>query len=413
MERSSFFNAILDAGGNPDRSYLASDYARYFSSFIGNGVFPNPSTGLQVMANDDMTVTIPKGKAWINGYFYENRDDLIFTLEPADGVLNRIDRIALQLDYDGAREIKAVVKQGAFASSPAPKELQRDADIYEIALADVYVGKGIISIGQANITDLRLDNELCGIVHGVVDQVDVTTLYNQYTQGFEHKKEEFEQEFMSWFDTLQDVLDENIASNLLNMINSVSNDLDEHKAESTQQAHLAKNIGLEDTAGNFTATEIEGAMSELFTNVSDGKDLVGGAITGVDDSVVIPTDPTFGDLASAIGSISTGKKWASGNLPASPVPNNEYTVSNLQFKPNLVITYIYANGYPNFGYTSVGIRSPKDIGIGENTTSFFGMIGDTNKVAYPSSFLNNGFKVTYAPYTNHQTDGGGMWIAYE
>ena len=79
-------------------------------------------------------------------------------------------------------------------------------------------------------------------------------------------------------------------------------------AETTQQAHLAKNIGLEDTTGNFTATEVEGAMNELFTNVSDGKELVGEAITDVDDSVVIPTDPTFNDLASAISGISTGKR---------------------------------------------------------------------------------------------------------
>lgn len=45
-------------------------------------------------------------------------------------------------------------------------------------------------------------------------------------------------------------------------------EFDEHLAESTQQAHLAKNIGLEDAEGNFVSTEVEGAMGELFTNVS-------------------------------------------------------------------------------------------------------------------------------------------------
>ena len=81
---------------------------------------------------------------------------------------------------------------------------------------------------------------------------------------------------------------------------------DEHLTESTQNAHLAKNIGIEDTAGNFTATDVEGALNELFTNVSNGKQLVGGAITDVDDSVVIPADPSFNDLANAIRQISTG-----------------------------------------------------------------------------------------------------------
>ena len=49
MERSAFFNSI-----NGDRRYKAEVFAEYFSSFIGNGVFPNPSTSLQVIANDDM-----------------------------------------------------------------------------------------------------------------------------------------------------------------------------------------------------------------------------------------------------------------------------------------------------------------------------------------------------------------------
>ena len=46
MEKCSFFNAEL-VDGEYDRIYLAEDYARYFSSFIGNGVFPNPSTNLK------------------------------------------------------------------------------------------------------------------------------------------------------------------------------------------------------------------------------------------------------------------------------------------------------------------------------------------------------------------------------
>ena len=57
MIRSSFFNSI---GG--DRKYDASKFAEYFNSFIGNGVFPNPSSNLQVMVNDDMTVTVKEGK---------------------------------------------------------------------------------------------------------------------------------------------------------------------------------------------------------------------------------------------------------------------------------------------------------------------------------------------------------------
>ena len=79
--RSGFFNSV-----NGDRKYDAKRFAEYFNSFIGNGVFPNPSDNLQVIANNDMTVTVKAGKAWINGYIMINDDDYILALDVADGV---------------------------------------------------------------------------------------------------------------------------------------------------------------------------------------------------------------------------------------------------------------------------------------------------------------------------------------
>ena len=132
-------------------------------------------------------------------------------------------------------------------------------------------------------------------------------------------------------------------------IKTLEDDLVSHKAESATIKHKAKEIGLEDIATNFTAVNVEGAMGELFTNVSNGKDLVSGAITGIDDNVVIPANPTFNDLASAIGGVSTGRRWASGsaishatNLEFKAIPNNTthrfyyIDVVGLAFKPSFI-----------------------------------------------------------------------------
>ncbi|EPY2286647.1 hypothetical protein ACXAT6_003926, partial [Clostridium sporogenes] len=212
MEKSFVFNSV-----NGDRRYKAEDFREYFASFISNGVFPNPSNSLQVIANNDMTITIKAGKGWINGAIYINTDDYILNIDVADGVLNKIDRVVLRMDTT-LRKIYAYVKKGIFASSPTAPALQRDADAYELGIADIYVKAGTISITQADITDLRLNKDLCGIVHGVVDQVDTTTLFNQYTERFKIKSEEFEKEFEDWLKTLKDVLDEDTAGNLLNLI---------------------------------------------------------------------------------------------------------------------------------------------------------------------------------------------------
>lgn len=230
LEKSAFFNSV-----NGDRKYKAEDFAEYFNSFIGNGVFPNPSTNLQVVSNGDMTVTVKPGKAWINGYIYINDDDLMLQLEPADGVLSRIDRIVIRLDTVD-REIRLEVKKGEFASEPTPKDLQRDADAYELAIADIKINKGATSITQADITDLRLSTELCGIVHGTIEQVDTEVLFQDYLSWISQKKNEFnsdligyktlkqeeidkiqddfQTDFIAWFNSIQDILDENAAGNL-------------------------------------------------------------------------------------------------------------------------------------------------------------------------------------------------------
>lgn len=216
MEKSSFFNSV-----SHDRTYKAEDWAEYFASFIGNGVFPVPSTGLQIMVDEGMTITVKSGKAWINGYFYYNTSDLSVTLDTADGQLNRIDRIVLRWDLTN-RVISIQVKSSSPATSPTAPVLQRDANIYEIALADITVGAGIVAITQSNITDQRLNTSLCGVVAAVVNQIDTATFNTQLQTWFAEFQSDSESEFQTWFDNLGEVLDENAATNLLNMINAAT-----------------------------------------------------------------------------------------------------------------------------------------------------------------------------------------------
>lgn len=131
----------------------------------------------------------------------------------------------------------------------------------------------------------------------------------------------------------QDFVDDNLKADTA--IKAVDNSLVAHKAESATIKHKAKEIGLEDVSSNFTAVSVEGAMSELFTNVSNGKDLVSGAITGVDDSIVIPTNPTFIDLASAIGNIEMGGKYQQGSGVQNLV--GKLSVRGLPFKPDMIV----------------------------------------------------------------------------
>lgn len=86
---------------------------------------------------------------------------------------------------------------------------------------------------------------------------------------------------------------------------------------------------------NLTSTAIDKALSanmgrELFQSVSNGKDLIATAITDKGGSA--SGSDTFGELASAIGQISSGKKWASGSTSAG---GSTLSVRGLPFKPGV------------------------------------------------------------------------------
>lgn len=134
-------------------------------------------------------------------------------------------------------------------------------------------------------------------------------------------------------------------------ISDVDSRVTTHLAENNSSAHKAKSIVLDDVAGVFAADNVEDGMKELFTNVSNGKNLVGTAITDVDAKVAVPTNPTFNDLASAIGNISTGKKWASGTANVTSAQRTyfpgygasvnlnfiTFSISSLGFTPSIIL----------------------------------------------------------------------------
>ncbi|MET7041774.1 PQQ-binding-like beta-propeller repeat protein [Clostridium botulinum] len=339
MEKSFVFNSI-----NGDRRYKAEDFASYFASFIGDGIFPNPSTGLQVIDNNDMSVAVQAGKGWIKGYFYQNTDDFILKVDVADSLLNRIDRVVLRLDYN-KRAVNLFIKKGTFASSPVAPLLQRDADIYELGLADIYVRAGVISIIQSNITDLRLNKELCGIVHGTIDQVDTTTIFNQYLEWYknitgkteqelQNIKENLETDFNVWFADVKNILSGDVAGNLLNLINTkVSNEeLNKFKEDTASQlADITKQIDNIDlsadkvtlNSSNIKSKNVKGALEELFTSASNGKNKIVTAITG--KGIVANNTDSFDTLSNKIKQIPT---YAPANLLIEVKRSDSITTSN-------------------------------------------------------------------------------------
>lgn len=198
MQECGFFNAQL-VGEEYDRVYLAEQFAAYFASFIGNGVYGSSMQKLEVISQDvpDMSIQVLSGEAWTNGWWYRNTDNYTLSLQIADGVLSRYDAIVIRWG-NAERDMWLEVIQGNPSANPQVPPIRRDLDYYDLMLCYVSIPAGSLKITQAQIFDTRLDNSVCGLVTGVVDQIDTTDLYNQFTAYFEEFKQKHEADFDNW-----------------------------------------------------------------------------------------------------------------------------------------------------------------------------------------------------------------------
>lgn len=172
--RSGFFNSYLG-----DRKYSAEDWADYFRQFIGNGVYANPATSMQVQAAGGLTVQIAAGSCFINGYVGYS-DGLDVLKLQYGGAYPRIDRIVIRLDMT-TRSIYPVVIMGNEAETPSPPDIIRKASVYDLCTAEITVGANVTEIRQSDIKDMRFDTAVCGIVAGLLTQIDTDDYISQMT----------------------------------------------------------------------------------------------------------------------------------------------------------------------------------------------------------------------------------------
>ncbi len=161
-EKSFPFDSDQDKMGNYDREYYADDFAEYFRAFISSGVFMDDESSLRVDANGDMTVTLNPGRLIGEGYRYTNKSNIIITINPADGVLDRIDRIAIVWSKS-ARDMHYEYHIGEPSYDPVAPECRRTEEYMDYVVADIHVTAGIISITQNDVEDQRLNPQVCGL----------------------------------------------------------------------------------------------------------------------------------------------------------------------------------------------------------------------------------------------------------
>lgn len=161
--------------------YTAED-AELFHCTRTSGIWAENSFQISATGSDN-NVTIGTGIAWIKNEEFSGKVTALKTakvldLGIADGAYPRIDVIAIQFNAN-SNETDVVVKRGTPATNPIKPAIVRTGAVYELYLASVYRPAGATIVTTSNITDLRMDETVCGLMADSVTKVDMKAIEAQ------------------------------------------------------------------------------------------------------------------------------------------------------------------------------------------------------------------------------------------
>lgn len=194
-----FFNSV-----NDDRLYNAETFNTYFEGLISqNGVYENVGDCLAVAAGSDgLTVTVGEGKAIVNSHWVKLSAVETLTLATAHNLFSRYDMITLRWNAT-TRDITLQAVTGTPASTPVRPTPTVNDTIVEIALAYVLVPANATALTTGNIYDQRANTAVCGYITGLIKQVDIEDLFEQYEARFAALENQLE----DWQQTQKDTFD--------------------------------------------------------------------------------------------------------------------------------------------------------------------------------------------------------------
>lgn len=261
---SGFFDSV-----NHDRKYNTLQMSSIFDGIIRDGVFMSIADKLMVDAESGMTIVAKPGRAWFNHTWTLNDAKLPLVVEQSELILDRIDAVVLEVNSSQAVRANAIkMVKGTPSADPQKPSLTKSLDVNQYPLAYVSVKHGVTVINQVDITNAVGTSE-CPFVTGILETMNIDALvaqwksewevwinqmkqngedwqeqvesefeawstqqkedFTQFVQQFEATMQIFqtnsEEAFNKWFESVKDILDDNTAGNLLNIINELKDGL--------------------------------------------------------------------------------------------------------------------------------------------------------------------------------------------
>ena len=404
-------------------SYNAQDVMRFMAGKT-SGVFGEEGN-FQVIAKSGMTVTVQaEGMTggWLSdggkyGVSFWNANDIDLTVETADGVNPRKDRVVVSWHIPQQTTVPDVlIRKGTPSASPQPPALVNNGEYAEICLAEINVPAGATEITSYNITDTRLNEELCGLVSMGIEKIPTGGL---------------EAQFMDWFEDLQTNLDGDVALNLQNQITGHISDTKVHLRTLTHSKYgTTHNLaGLSGVSGTvscvFKATAAFNAGDTIRVDntgytiqLSNGEDPEDNLFVSGATVAVIVDKGNYRVNFKAGGGLSNSRLALANATAADVAEGKTFYAGNKTLKTGTLVPYKYATGSAKWGDDGSGNRGfTVEVGFRPSMIAFYSRKSESGSVksivgwAYNSStstpnFFTGMIMMNIDIYSSHPTYTG-------
>ena len=236
---SGFFNSL-----NGDRKYNAEQMSAIFDGIINNGVFANIGTCFGVTAaTTGNGITVGVGRAWFNSAWIYNDAVLPLELDESEVVLNRYDAVVIEVNHtESVRKGDVKIIKGTPASSPSYPAMTKNDYVNQYPLAYIYRAAGATTVNQGDITN-RIGTSDCPYITAILQVTNIDNIVAQWqgewdiwsaqwpqwqaawNQWFMEQTGDADEQmaqwisqtqasFETWFESLQVILDGDVAGNL-------------------------------------------------------------------------------------------------------------------------------------------------------------------------------------------------------
>lgn len=299
-----FFDSV-----DNDRTYSAEQMNRPYKRVISEGIFATPqgtpSTDFQVLsASNDMNIIVKAGEGLLGGKWFENPSDKTITVPANNSISPRRDSVIIQIDNRQSGRIPNIIyREGVPSADPQVPDLTTTDNVFEKRIANIYVAPGASNINQDAIVDLRGSSE-CSWITSLINQVDTSTLYDQYRAAYDAYYNQETQRFNEFMRTLTEELSVN--TNIIKLESHYTTTVDGTTIIPINIADYNKTTDVLMVRINrlFASEFVDYTINEAGTQITLTKDIYAGQIVEflVLKSIIVGDNEHVVELVQALSS---------------------------------------------------------------------------------------------------------------